>query len=67
MIRAPAILSSVSRFSASVEPSPVAVMPSATNITVNERQNTIAGSRTLESRRSPLCSSVTETPLTALR
>ena len=35
---------------ASVEPSPVAVIPSATNTAVNERQKTIAGSSTLSER-----------------
>jgi hypothetical protein len=32
-----------SRFSASVRPRPVAVIPSATNMTVNERQNSSDG------------------------
>jgi hypothetical protein len=67
MIRAPAILSSRSRWWASVEPMPVAVMPSATNITVNDRQKMMAGTRIFASRRSPVCISATETPLTADR
>ena len=50
---APAILSSVARESCSVEPRPVAVMPSATKIAVNERQKTIAGSRIFRRLRSP--------------
>jgi hypothetical protein len=37
---------SVSRFSPRLSPRPVAVIPSATNIAVNERQKMIAGSRT---------------------
>ena len=67
MIIAPATLSSVPRESCSVEPRPVAVIPSATNTTVNDRQNTIAGSRILPVRRSPDCSSRTDTPETADR
>ena len=67
MIRPPASLSSRSRCEASVEPMPVAVMPSATNMTVNERQKMMAGSRIFERRRSPVCISATETPLTADR
>ena len=47
MMTSPAILSSVPRESCSVEPRPVAVMPSATKTTVKERQKTIAGSSTL--------------------
>src|SRR3954468_15802757 len=43
MITAPATLSSVLRELLSVEPRLVAVIPSATNTTVNERQKTIAG------------------------
>ena len=66
-ISAPAILSRVWRWSASVDPMPVAVMPSATNITVNERQKMIAGSRIFDRRRSPVCISATDTPLTADR
>ena len=46
-IIAPAILSSVPLELCSVDPIPVAVMPSATNTTVNDRQKTIAGSRIL--------------------
>ena len=38
MIIAPATLSSVPRESLSVDPMPVAVMPSATNTAVNDRQ-----------------------------
>ena len=45
MITAPAILSSVPFASCSVLPSPVAVIPSATNTVVKLRQKTIAGSR----------------------
>ena len=67
MMTAPATLSSVPRESCSAEPSPVAVMPSATNTTVNERQKTIAGSSTRSSERSPFCSSATLTPETAER
>ena len=67
MITIPAILSSVPRESCSVEPSPVAVIPSATNTAVNERQKTIAGSSTLSSERSPRWSSTTLTPDTAER
>ena len=67
MMTAPATLSSVPRESWSAEPSPVAVMPSATNTTVNDRQKTIAGSRTFRSERSPRCSSTTLTPETAER
>jgi hypothetical protein len=66
-ISAPATSSSVSRWWARVEPIPVAVMPSATNMTVNDRQKTIAGIRTRDSRRSPVCISATDTPLTADR
>ena len=43
MMRMPATLSSVSLESRSVEPRPVAVMPSATNMMVNDRQKTMAG------------------------
>ena len=67
MMTAPAILSSVPRESCSVEPSPVAVIPSATKTTVNDRQNTIAGSSTRTSERSPFWSSATLTPETADR
>ena len=65
MITTPATLSSVPRRSWSVEPSPVAVIPSATKTTVNERQKTIAGSSTCA--RCPRCSSATLTPETADR
>ena len=61
----PAILSSVSREAWSVEPSPVAVMPSATKTTVKERQKTSAGPTTLA--RSPRWSSASVTPETADR
>ena len=57
--------SSVPRESCSVEPRPVAVIPSATKTTVKLRQKTIAGSSTLA--RSPRCSSATVTPETADR
>ena len=67
MISAPAILSRVSRWSWSVEPSPVAVMPSATNTTVKDRQKMIAGKRTVFRSWSPSRISMTETPLTADR
>ena len=43
MMITPAILSSVPRPSCSVEPSPVAVIPSATKTTVKDRQKTNAG------------------------
>ena len=46
-------MSSVCLLSRSVDPIPVAVMPSATNMTVKDRQKTIAGARTCESRCSP--------------
>ena len=61
----PATRSSVSRWSCSVEPRPVAVMPSATKTTVNERQNVSAGITTLA--RSPRWSSASVTPETAER
>ena len=61
----PATRSSVSRWSWSVEPRPVAVMPSATKTTVNERQNVSAGITTLA--RSPRWSSASVTPETADR
>ena len=67
MITAPAILSSVWRESCNVEPSPVAVIPSATKTTVNDRQKTIAGSRIRDSRRSPACISASDRPDTADR
>ena len=53
MIITPAILFSVCWWSRRVEPIPVAVIPSATNITVNERQKISAGSRIRLSRFSP--------------
>jgi hypothetical protein len=50
----------------SVEPRPVAVIPSATNTSVKLRQNAAAGSRTwLDGRSSRI--SVSDTPDTALR
>src|SRR3954467_11405437 len=67
MITAPATLSSVSRESLSVEPSPVAVIPSATNTTVKDRQKTIAGNRICDVLRSPVFISATVIPETALR
>jgi hypothetical protein len=67
MITAPATLSSVLRESFKVEPRPVAVIPSATNTTVKERQKTIAGNRIRDVLRSPVFMSATETPDTALR
>src|SRR3954447_16443481 len=66
-ITAPAILSSVPLELYSEEPSPVAVMPSATNTTVNDRQKTIAGSRILPRLRSPDLMSAIERPDTADR
>ena len=53
MIRMPAIVSSVCLLSRSADPMPVALIPSATNITVNDRQKTIAGASTCERRCSP--------------
>ena len=53
MISPPAMWSSVSWGRCSVEPMPVAVIPSATNMTVNDRQKMIAGPRTRESVCSP--------------
>ena len=67
MMRMPATLSSVSLESRSVEPRPVAVMPSATNMSVNDRQKTIAGPSTRESVCWPSRMSVTLTPDTADR
>ena len=67
MITAPAILSSVALELCSVEPRPVAVMPSATNTTVNDRQKTIAGSRIFGRLRSPDFMSAIERPDTADR
>ncbi len=67
MITTPATLSSVPRPSASAEPSPVAVIPSATNTTVKLRQKTSAGSSTRLMRRSPCWISASETPETADR
>ena len=67
MITTPAIFSSVARSWLRVSPRPVAVMPSATKIVVNERQKTIAGSRIFSRLRSPLRISAIETPETADR
>ena len=67
MITAPATLSSVPRPSWRVEPRPVAVIPSATNTAVNERQKTIAGNSTRDRRFSPCWISASETPETAAR
>ncbi len=67
MITTPATLSSVPRQSCSVEPRPVAVIPSATNTTVNERQKTIAGSSTRDRRFSPCWISASDWPETADR
>ena len=50
MMSTPEISRSVSRFSPSVSPRPVAVMPSATNIALNERQKMTAGQQNLEPR-----------------
>jgi hypothetical protein len=52
MMSAPAIWSSRRRCSASVEPIPVAVMPSATKMTVKERQKMTAGQRMRPTGRS---------------
>src|SRR3954449_305189 len=62
---APATLSSVPRESCSVDPSPVAVIPSATKTTVNDRQKTNAGKRKGLRRRSTVRISASETPDTA--
>jgi hypothetical protein len=68
MIVSPAIRLSVSRWSASDLPMPVAVMPSATKITVNDRQKSAAGQSTRAIVRGrPSCISATDTPLTADR
>ena len=67
MIRMPAALSSVCLEFWSVEPIPVAVIPSATNISVNDRQKIAAGHRTCESLCWPPRRSVTLTPETADR
>ncbi len=66
-MRKPATRSSVSFESRSVEPMPVAVMPSATNMSVNERQKMTAGPSTWERRCSPRRRSATLTPETAER
>ena len=66
-MRMPATLSSVAFESRSVEPRPVAVMPSATNMSVNDRQKITAGPSTCESRWLPARMSVTLTPDTADR
>ena len=57
MIRTPATCSSVARWSFSVLPIPVAVIPSATNTTVNDRQKTAPGSSTRSAWRWPLWNS----------
>ena len=67
MITNPATLSSVLRESCSVLPMPVAVIPSATKTTVNDRQKTSAGSRILAVERSPVRMSAIEIPDTAER
>ncbi len=67
MMTTPATLSSVPRSFCSVEPRPVAVIPSATKTAVNERQNTIDGSRIFGRLRSPDFISASETPDTADR
>jgi hypothetical protein len=67
MMRMPATLSSVSLESRSVEPRPVAVIPSATNMIVNDRQKTTAGPRTCERLWRPSRMSVMLTPDTADR
>ena len=67
MITTPATLSSVPRPSRSVEPSVVAVIPSATKTTVNAMQKIAAGTRIRLSRRSSLWISASETPDTADR
>ena len=67
MITAPATLSSVPRPSWSAEPRPVAVIPSATKMTVNDRQKTIAGIRMRDRRFSPCWISASDTPDTADR
>ena len=61
MIKMPETSRSVSRFSPSVSPRPVAVMPRATNIALNERQKMIAGRRTL-SRDLPASISANSSP-----
>jgi hypothetical protein len=66
-ITAPAILSRVPRESCSVAPRLVAVIPRATNTTVNDRQKTAAGSRTRPAERPPRSMSATDTPDTADR
>ena len=66
-ISQPAIRFSVSWWSCSVEPMPVADIPKATNMIVNDRQKMIAGPRTLPTlRSSPRISSIV-TPEIALR
>ena len=67
MMIAPATLSSVPRPSCSVEPSEVAVMPSATKTTVKDRQKTIAGIRMRLRRFSPCWISASDMPETADR
>ena len=57
----PEIWRSSARWSCSVWPRPVAVMPSATNMTVNARQNSSAGPSTC-ARPLPSWMSANETP-----
>jgi cytochrome c biogenesis protein CcdA len=66
-ISAPATLSSVARLSLRACPRPVAVIPSATNMTVNDRQKMAAGHSTLARVWLRSRSSAIETPLTADR
>ncbi len=63
----PAARSSVCLESRSVEPIEVAVMPSATNMIVNDRQKIAAGQRIAESLCSPERMSAMLTPDTAER
>jgi hypothetical protein len=65
-ISAPAIVSSVDFESRRVAPRPVALMPSATNMIVNERQKMIAGPSTVD-LFVPSRSSLIERPDTAER
>ena len=67
MITKPASLSSVSRELCSVLPIPVAVIPSATNTIVNDRQKISAGPRIFAVLRSPVRMSAIEIPDTADR
>ncbi len=65
-ITIPEISRSSARWSLRVWPRPVAVMPSATNIAVNERQKRSAGPSTLALPR-PSWMSANETPETVDR